>query len=372
MNSPARKTYLLPILLILLFACQPEEDQIMVDNTDQQEIENFISDAEEVFLDPNQMGRMAVDKEPCGEMVSIPLKVYRNKVAGNISITNSPDMLLVQFASNPEYSLYKTMLVLMIEDKRSSTKRWFYGKYRKLILPVVHEMGTQEFIYKIPYADLELEGNECISLIAFAFLNTSENMDYRRKAFALAKPENNNHRGIFKRFFIDYCLQACAEQKAVDDISCQIECNFGFGIPSVEIANSYSFKDLGIEDWTWGYVHEIKNETLFRLPIKKDDNESAAIIGQVTVMIQNDIAYIYFQMNDGYPMNKTSVYFSHAQPESGIPCNYTYNRTYTNTDGTWKPTLTDTYLIENVSDILSKSTNNDKALYLITYTDFCE
>jgi len=105
------------------------------------------------------------------------------------------------------------------------------------------------------------------------------------------------------------------------------------------------------------------------LPLLKD-----AIIGQVTVMIDNDIAYVYFQMNDGFPMKKTSIYFSSILPESGIPCSYTYNTEYTDAQGTWVPTLTDTYVIENLSEIMiqSGSDNSDKKLYITTYVDFCE
>jgi hypothetical protein len=96
-------------------------------------------------------------------------------------------------------------------------------------------------------------------------------------------------------------------------------------------------------------------------------------------MIDNDIAYAYYQMNDGYPMNKISIYFSHAQPISGVPCDYTFERVYTNPDGTGQATLTDTYMIENVSEIMAKSgedndttnTDNNK-LYIAAYVDFCE
>ena len=377
MRTLARLTRLLTLLLILVFACQPEGDEILQDDPDRLEIEELISGAEEVSL--NISARIAQDIDQCTEPLEIPLLAYRYKNVGDVIINNSEDFLTATFKTSEDFSLDRTFLVLIIENKDPINNTRFFSNYRKIIIPVEHSIGTMEYTYNIPFADFNLEGGDCLSIIAFSFLNTGSNSNYYRKTFALAKQQNNNSKGIFRRYFIEYCLQECKQVKPVDDESCPVICSYGFGIPSVDVSNSYSFEDLGITDWAWGYAHEINPETLFRLPIKQDDSESAAIIGQVTVMIDNEFAYVYFQMNDGYPMSKTSLYFSHALPESGVPCNYTYNREYTNSDGTWKPTLTDTYVIENVSEILAKSgetiddpNNTDKKLYIIAYADFCE
>jgi hypothetical protein len=107
----------------------------------------------------------------------------------------------------------------------------------------------------------------------------------------------------------------------------------------------------------------------------KDDIEGAEIQGQVTVMIENDIAYVYFQMNDGYPMSKISLYFSGAKPESGVPCSYTYNTEFTDPDGTAAPTLNHMYTINDLSQLLGTKADDESKLnplWIITYVDFCE
>ena len=161
-----------------------------------------------------------------------------------------------------------------------------------------------------------------------------------------------------KRYLIEYYFQKCDPV----DTSCPVACKFGIGIPSVDIAKSYTFEDLGITDWPWGYVHEIKDETLFRLPIKSEDTETAAIIGQVTIMIEDGTTIVYFQINDGFALNRTMLYIGAELPDSGIPCNYNFSREYENS------ILTDDYEISNIDDFRD---SNGK-FYIITYVDYCE
>ena len=379
MRSLARLTRLFTLLLILVFACQPEDDEILQDDPDKLEIEEFISDAEEVLL--NSTARIAQETDPCGESQEIQLMAYRYKNVGAVMINNSEDFLSVKYNTLDGFSLHRTFLVLMIENQDPDPDTRFYSNYRKIILPVKHSANTMEYIYQIPMADFKLEIGDCLSVIAFAILNTNGNSNHYRKTFAVAKQEGNKTRSIFKRYFIDYCLQECNVEKPVEDEPCLVNCSYAFGSPSVDVANSFSFGDLGIIDWDWGYAHEIRDETLLRLPIMKDDIEGAEILGQVTVMIDNDIAYVYFQMNDGYPMNKTSLYFSSTKPGSGVPCSYTYNTEFTNSDGTWAPVLTYMYTINDLSQLLgTATTSNDddggnsklNPFWIIAYTDFCE
>jgi hypothetical protein len=87
MSSLAKLTRLLPILFIVLFACQPEEEQFMENDPDQLEIENFIADAEEVFLEPS--ARLMEDIELCGDPLELSLKHYRYNAVGKAIISNS-------------------------------------------------------------------------------------------------------------------------------------------------------------------------------------------------------------------------------------------------------------------------------------------
>ena len=380
MRSLAKLTKLLPILFIILFACQPEEEQFMENDPDQLEIENFIADAEEVFLDPS--ARLMEEIDLCGEPLELSLQHYKYNEVGKAIVSNSAESLLINFEANDGIVLDRTILVLILEKKNLITGKYLFDKdkYNKVMFSFRHEPNVTEHLYEIPKSLLG-EDTECVSMIAIAMVK-EQNSDSKRTMFSFARQESQSDKFKFMNFFNEYCLQECSIpeiEPEPEPEACAVQCNYGFAIPSVDIAKSFSFEDLGITDWGWGYVHEIKNETLFRLPIKQDDSENAPIIGQVTVMIDNDIAYVYYQMNDGYPMNKISIYFSHAQPISGVPCDYTFERVYTNPDGTGQSTLTDTYMIENVSEIMAKSgeandttnTDNNK-LYIAAYVDFCE
>jgi len=334
MRSLAILTRLSPILFILLLACQPDEEQFLEVDPEQQEVENFIADAEEVFLAPS--ARIA-DLTPCGDPIEAPIKAFKN-IVGNVSITNTSDHLLVEYSTYSGFILHKTMLVVMIEKENPGKANWKYAKYRKFILPVNHKGDINNYIYEIPYSKLGLTGDECVTIIAISLLKDTNNLNNRRAIYALAKQGDNYSKSIFKRYFIDYCLQACNENNPNDE-SCEIDCTYGFGIPSVDVLKSYTFEEMGLSDWSWGYVHEIKQETLFRLPIKSVDEETAPVDGQVTVMIENEYIYVYYQMNDGLSLSKTKLYIGPEPPTSGIPCNYTYERDYRNPDGTLMATM---------------------------------
>jgi hypothetical protein len=390
MRSLAILTRLLPILFILLFACQPEEEKFLDVDPEIQEVENFISDAEDVFLDPSS--RLATSETPCGDPLEIPLMAYRREI-GKISITNTTDHLLVKYATYSGFVFHRTFLVLMIESKNADNSIWKYTMYKKVMLPVSHEEGIEEYRYEIPFSKLDLNGDECITIIGVAKLKEMNSSDDYRTIYAIAKDITTNSQSLLKRYFIEYCLQECEEtsDKGSDPVSedppCPVQCEFGIGVPSVDILESYSFKDLNITDWPWGYTHAITNETFIRLPIKSTDSESAPAAGQATVIIEGDIAYVYFQMNSGYKMSKSSLYFSNKQPTSGIPCDFTYVREYTNPDGTWNPTLMDTYEISNISQLMANNisntdsrnddddddnTNVDNKLWIIAYVDYCQ
>jgi len=365
-------TRLLPILFILFFACQPEEEQFMENDPDQLEIESFIADAEDLYLNPS--ARLLDDIEVCGDPIVLPLKYFRYYDVGKVILSNSEESLLIQFETNPGIVLEQTMLVLVLDKKNKINSKHLFDKdkIKKVMYSTHHESGATKYLYEIPRSELD-DNTECVSMITIAKVKDQNSSKRRKIMYSFSRQEKTNGKSRFNHFFHEYCFQDCNDpETAPETETCEVQCNYGFGIPSVEVAKSFSFEELDITDWAWGYAHEIKHETLFRLPIKLDNSESADIIGQVTVMIDNDIAYVYFQMNDGYPMNKTSLYFSHALPESGIPCSYTYNTEYTDAEGTWIPTLTDTYVIENVSEILTKSDENNDKLYLIAYTDFCK
>jgi len=365
MRSLAKLTRLLPILFILLLACQPEEEQFLENDPDQQEVENFIADAEEMFLD--QSARLATDLTPCGVSLEIPLRIFHNNI-GNVLVNNTMDHLLVEYATYSGFMLHQTMLVIMIEKQNPGNSKWKYSKYKKIILPVHHKEGTESYMYEIPFSKLDLTGDECVTIIAIAKIKKTNSSKNHRAIFAVAKQDDNYSKSIFKRYFIDYCPQECNDEANPGDGSCEINCTYGFGIPSVDVTKPFSFTEMGISDWPWGYAYEIKNEMLFRLPIKSMDSETAPVVGQVTVMIEGSIAYVYFQMNDGYSLSKTNLYLSPEEPVSGIPCNYNYSREYTNPDGTWKPTLTDTY---EVTDLDQNRDANGK-FWIIAYADFCE
>ena len=155
-------TRFLPILFILFFACQPEEEQFMENDPDQLEIENFIADAEDLYLNPS--ARLLDDMDVCGEALELSLKYFGRYEMGKVIISNSEDALLINYETNPGIILERTMLVLVLEKKNNINGKYLFDKdkYKKVMYSMHHESGTTEFLYEIPKSELG-ENTECIS-----------------------------------------------------------------------------------------------------------------------------------------------------------------------------------------------------------------
>jgi hypothetical protein len=333
-----------------LLACQTEDEQIMETDPDLWAAEQFIAGADERFLDSS--AKTAEELEICGEAVEYPLMWYLSRDVGYITISNTAEWLLVHIVLDPGFVLQKTDLAIKVKKDDSDS-------YNNYVYPVSHDKEAQEYLYQVPLCDL---GGmpESIILTAAARVWKEPGAKPGKLIKVLAKDTDLER----KRYLIEYFFQQCDPI----DPSCLVDCEFGFGSPSVDVAKSFFFEELGITDWPWGYVHEIKSETLFRLPIKTDNTENGIVVGQVTCMIEGDIAYIYYQMDPGYPMKKTMLYLNSEEPVSGIPCEYDYGREYIDADGSWNPILMDTYVIENINEIRDI---NGK-IFIIAYVDFCE
>lgn len=367
MRSLAKFTRLLPLLLILLFACQSDEEVFNEFDPEQQEIENFIADGEYRIMDVS--ARTAEDMLPCAEPVVFPILYQRHNEVGKATIWNTEESLMVNYEITPGIELEKTMLVVVMEKKGNiNTKKIFDPKkYKKLIYSIPHDSDMSGFLYEIPFSELDPD-SECVSIIAIAKCRYKNGVYSRRSMYSFARKNTKEKKKGFNEFLIEYCMQSCGVDTDPEENSCEVACISGFGTPSVDVGKSYTFEELGINDWPWGYVHEINNETLFRLPVKFEDSENAAVIGQVTVMIEGGMAYVYFQMDEAYPMYKSMLYISAEKPGSGIPCTYNLSREYLNTDGTWNPMTTDIYEISNLNDFR----DSNRKFNIVTYVDFCE
>ena len=367
MRSLAKFTRLLPLLFILLLACQPDEEIFNEFDPDQQEIENFIADGEYRSLDVSS--RISEDMEPCSDPVEYPILYHRKYEVGKAIVWNTDKSFMVHYEIAPGIELEKTMLVVVMAKKGNiNTKKLFDPKkYNKLIYSIPHESDLSDFLYEIPLTELD-PGTECVSIIAIAKCRYENGPLSRRSMYSFARKMTREKKKGFNEFLIEYCMQSCGVDTDPVDPPCEVACTSGFGTPSVDVTKSFTFEELGIVDWPWGYVHEINNETLFRLPIKFEDNENAAVVGQVTVMIEGTMAYVYFQMDEAYPMYKSMLYIGAELPGSGVPCSYNLGREYLNTDGTWNPMTTDIYEISNLNDF--RDTNGK--FRIVTYVDFCE
>ena len=113
MNSPAKYYKILPLFFLLFWACQPEEESILNIDAEEQEIENFLMDAEEVFLTPSISGRKMEVVNPCSNSMDVPLFIMRNEVVGKVSITNGSESLFVKYQVDPGFTLEQTMLVVI-------------------------------------------------------------------------------------------------------------------------------------------------------------------------------------------------------------------------------------------------------------------
>ncbi len=209
----------LPILLILFWSCQPqEEEEILQKDTREQEVENYLADAEERYIDPASRKGADVDPatlSPCNDPSEnqYPLVAWYNKEVGHIQVSNDEEYLIAAFTLDRE-NLYlrHTKFVAVIKEQKIYKKwgkKYKYTRYKKYVYPMRHEPGTMKYTYVIPLEDLNLDiekPDQELSFMGIAHLAV-DGPRYKHYRFALA--ENPESDRFFGKWLIDYTLAEC-------------------------------------------------------------------------------------------------------------------------------------------------------------------
>ena len=195
MNIPEKLIKILPVLFILLLACQTEDEQFFEVDPDLLEVQNLIANAEERFIDPS--ARVSCDSTICGEEIEYTLMWYLSRDVGYITVANSSDYLIVNMKLDPGFYLKKTDLIIKVR-KESNTAYYNYD------YPVVHDDGIQEYTYFIPISDLESAPDHII--LTVSIVAWKENQLKPGKLINVLAKDISLER---KRFLIEYYFQEC-------------------------------------------------------------------------------------------------------------------------------------------------------------------
>jgi hypothetical protein len=295
---------IIPVFFLYLWACQPDAENILEMDTTEQEVENYLQDAEERFILLNQ--RIPEDISTCSTTpTEIPLIGWPGVEMGMFSIDNNEEYLIAHFELDPANSWYlkQTKLLVVISELKDTPGRSF-TKYKKYLYPVNHEKGTMSFTYQIPFSDLKLDQaniEKCISISGIARL---DNGKYKLGKFAIAENRDTGKRHYWKSWLHEYCLAECVSP----DI-------FDCGIAWMEgLEYSYGLGELGLYDI---FHSELVNKIVV-LSVTDLLSGQKIEVGQVEILFWGASSdydlFIEFQPYDGYDVQDAKIYVGILEP----------------------------------------------------------
>ncbi len=301
---------IIPVLFLNFFACQPDEEMIQDPAVIEQEVENYLMDAEEMSIQFNQ--RIPGDMTTCSTLsFEVPLVSWPDVEVGTFSVNNSIDYLIVNFELDPTKEWYFQQTQLLVEttelkDNPNKTRI----KSKKYVYTVCHEKGTRNFTYQIPLKDLKLTREsveKCISLTGIARL---DNGYFRWGKFAVAENMDMGKRHSWKSWLHEYCLAECIPTVETVIIDCTTAWMDG-------LTYQYNTSELGYYDI---FPSEMENKFV-RLTVTDLASGQKIDVGEVKILFWGSPSeydlFIEFRPLDGYDVQDAQIYVGILDPMRG-------------------------------------------------------
>lgn len=301
---------IIPVFFLYLFACQPEEENILDMDMTEIEVENYLLDAEEMNIQLNQ--RIPDDMVTCSTTsFEIPLVSWPNAEVGTFSVNNSTDYLIVNFELDPSEEWYfkQTQLVVETTELNENPNRTRI-KSKKYVFPVRHEKGTRSFTYKISFEDLKItldNVEKCVTLTGIARL---DNGNFRWGKFAIAQNMDLGKRHYWKSWLHEYCLAECTPPDPIALIDCATAWMDG-------IEYQYDMTELGYYDI---FPSEMENKFV-TLSVTDLASGQKIEVGDVKILFWGSPSeydlFIEFRPLDGFDIQDAQIYVGILDPMRG-------------------------------------------------------
>jgi len=273
-------------------------------DTLEQEVENYLLDAEETYIGFNQ--RIAEDQTTCSAVATeVPLIGWPGVEMGSFLIDNSNDYLIASYELDPSSSWYlkQTRLVVVIREVKETPNKSFI-KYKKYVFPVHHDKGTMSYTYQIPLSKLKIDKENVEKCISVAGIATLDNGKYKRGKFAIAENMDSGRNKNWKSWLHEYCLAECTDPVIIGCATAWMEgLEYYFGTTEVGYYNIFT--------------SELANKYV---PLSVTDLASGTQIevGQVEILFWGASGdfdlFIEFQPYDGYDIQDAQIYVGILEP----------------------------------------------------------
>jgi len=301
---------IIPVFFLHFFACQPEEEAIPDLAMIEQEVDNYLLDAEEMGVQFNQ--RIPDDIVTCStESYEVPLVSWPDVEVGTFSVNNDPDNLIVYFELDPGNEWYFQLTQLLVEtsELKENPNRTRI-KSKKYLFTVRHEKGTRNFMYKIPLKDLKLTKDKVEKCISVAGIARLDNGYFKRGKFAIAEDNGLGRKHSWKSWLHEYCLADCSPVATLPVIDCATAWMDG-------IAYQYNVTDLGYYTML---ASEMDNK-FFPLTVHDSATGQEIVVGEIKILFwgspgEYDL-FIEFRPLDGFDVQDANLYVGILDPLNG-------------------------------------------------------
>ena len=301
---------IIPVFFLQFFACQPEEDVMPDLSVMEQEVEDYLLDAEEMSIQYNQ--RIPDDIITCSTTsFEIPLVSWPDVRVGTFTVDNSLDYLIVNFELDPSNEWYFKQTQLLVETseiKENSNRTRI--KAKKYVFPVRHEKGTRTFTYQIPLKDLKLTREnveKCISVTGIARL---DNGYFRLGKFAIAEDMDLGTRHYWKSWLHEYCLSDCTPPATTSILDCTMAWMEG-------ISYQYNGAEQGYYEV---FASEMDNKFM-PLSVTDPANGEKLSVGEIKILFWGSPSeydlFIEFRPLDGIDIQDAKIYVGILDPLKG-------------------------------------------------------
>ncbi len=300
---------IIPVFFLNFFACQQEEEAILDMSAIDQEVENYLTDAEEMGVQFNQ--RIPDDIVTCSTTsFEIPLVSWPDLEVGTFTVNNNEDYLIAYFELDPsnEWYFQQTQLLIETTELKENVNK-IRIKSKKYLFTVRHEKGTRNFMYQIPLKDLKLTKESVEKCLNVAGIARLDNGYFKKGKFAIAEDMDLGTRHYYKSWLHEYCLTDCTPE-----ITAVVDCATAW---MEGTTYQYSSTEMGYYNV---FASEMDNKFV---PLSVTDPISGQVInvGEVKILFwgspgEYDL-FIEFRPLDGYDIQDAKIYVGILDPLRG-------------------------------------------------------
>lgn len=285
----------MPLLaLFILGACSTESTEIQSsDDLNRNVLGSIFASASGFSFDAVEI---------CGEPKIEDIIAGQNSIAGTVTVANDDTNLYVSYEVTGDWYMQEVQLYVgSFADVPQKNGNPIPGKF-----PYKESFSdpAKDYTFIIPLETLTFDQENCFTVAAHSSLVSVINDEVVQTETGWSG--DSDFPGRNWALFFSYCVQTCDNPPPPPPSNCETAFMFG----------NNTFIDLGLTDSRWGwanYFDKVSDGEYtfdFWAGAGQNDTTKGSLAGTITVDVQGTSVNVNIQLNQGYKMTVSHVYFS--------------------------------------------------------------